>query len=173
MLVKDITVLKSSNREPIERMYYMVKITSIILSILLITFGFGSANAKAHGVEIDYQETRSIEITARFDNGDPIQEGNVSIFSPENQQSPWQDGVTDTEGKYLFAPDSSINGNWTIIVRQAGHGASANVVIDQHELTAGTTGLSPLQIVIMLACIIWGTIGTSLYFKGRKNHAHT
>jgi hypothetical protein len=95
MLVKDIPVLKSSNREPIERMYYMVKITSIII------------------------------------------------------------------------------GNWTIIVRQAGHGATANVVIDQHELTAGTTGLSTLQIVIMLACIIWGAIGTSLYFKGRNNHAHT
>jgi hypothetical protein len=38
-------------------------------------------------------------------------------------------------------------------------------------MLAGSTGYSPLQMVVMGGCVVWGLIGTALFFASRGRGA--
>lgn len=134
----------------------------------------------AHGAEIDYTIESAVSLQAKYDGGGPMAEAQVTIYAPNEVETPWNTGKTDTEGRYIFTPDASIPGTWTVQVRQAGHGAVMNIVIggdaDGEDGTAvlaqgaqpGSTGLSGMQRGLMIACVLWGFAGTGLYFAGKK-----
>lgn len=138
-----------------------------VLVILLFSI-LTSSVVYAHGVNIKYNADLTYGIEARFDNGQPIAGGQVTIYSPDNPTEPWGVGITDEEGLYLFTPDN-IEGNWTIKIRQAGHGSSVTIPIGGEKAAySGDTGFSLSQILLMTVCVIWGSVGTALYFKRRK-----
>lgn len=142
-----------------------------ILAISLLLM-FTSTSVFAHGVNIKYDADITYRIEASFDNGQPIANGQVTIYAPDNPTEIWGEGFTNEEGVYFFTPDQ-ISGNWTIKIRQAGHGSSITIPIGSEEAIggdkaySGTTGFSLSQKLLMAACVVWGTIGTALYFKRR------
>ncbi len=135
--------------------------------IILFTLGLPAA-VFGHGVEIDYQTTKAIEITATYDTGDPVSEGQVIIYAPDNPSTPWATGKCDEKGRFTFTPDPSKPGTWDVQVRKAGHGGMIHIPVGGDEVAAGGTGYTTPQIALMTASVIWGFIGTALFFSRRK-----
>ena len=126
------------------------------------------ASIAAHGAKIDYQIDLAVEIQALFDTGSPMAGGQVTVYAPGDPSTPWLTGVCDDEGRFSFSPDSARPGTWDVQVRQSGHGAMIHIPIGEDAPAAGTTGLSAMQIVLMGACVIWGFVGTALFFVRRR-----
>ncbi|MBE9182681.1 carboxypeptidase regulatory-like domain-containing protein [Oculatella sp. LEGE 06141] len=162
----------------------------MILLGLLSVLGVQS-RAIAHGVEINYQTTEAIAINATYDTGEPMAEAQVIVYAPDDPSTPWMTGTTDEQGRFLFAPDRAQSGNWEVAVRQAGHGEILSIPVDGEaaseteqapapssetaavEQTAGRANnldaLSPLQKGVMGGAVLWGFIGTALFFaRGKK-----
>jgi nickel transport protein len=121
----------------------------------------------AHGVNLEYTSDVEIEITARYDSGAPMAGAQVVVYAPGDPATPWLTGVCDEEGCFSFTPDTSQPGIWDIQVRLAGHGGIIHVPVGSSE-AAAQGGFSQLQIGLMAACVVWGAVGTALYFSRRR-----
>jgi nickel transport protein len=155
--------------------------TYAILAALLLALGGSASTALAHGVSVTY-ETRTapvVTLHAAFETGEPMAGGQVSIYTPADPATPWQTGVCDEQGRYTFVPDLAIPGTWEVQVRQAGHGDIIYVEVappdetsaaTQAALLAGGSGTThtPLQLLAMGGAVIWGCIGTALFFARRR-----
>jgi len=124
--------------------------------------------AYAHGAKIEYTIGMTVEIVAAYDSGEPMAGAQVTIYAPDNPSTPWLTGVCDDEGRFSFTPDTTITGTWDVQVRQAGHGDIVHIPIGTDSAGDGSGGYTPLQIVLMAACVIWGSLGTALYFSRRR-----
>lgn len=145
--------------------------------------------AFAHSSQIVFEERPAVEITAVYGEGQPMAEAQVTIYSPDNLEEPWQTGVTDAAGQFAFVPDR--DGTWEVKVRQAGHGAivqipvqtvaevaaaqgseddSEEAVVAQSQATASPGSIySPIQRGVMVLSVVWGCIGTALYFQRKTS----
>lgn len=130
----------------------------------------------AHGVEIEYQSTQALDIQATYDTGEPMKNAQVSVYAP-GKDTPWLTGTTNDQGRFTFAPDTSQPGNWEVKVRLAGHGGILAIPVAANQGGAnqgGTaiaqkhTGYTPLQQGVMTLSVIWGLVGTALFFARRK-----
>jgi nickel transport protein len=129
------------------------------------------AIALAHGAHIQSRSTDAIEIQASYDSGDPMAEAQVQVFAPDDPQTPVFTGMTDGAGRFVFVPDQP--GDWEVSVRQAGHGDIAVIpVAADGAIAAGYTdaaGLTPVQRWVMAGAVIWGFVGTALFFwRGKR-----
>ena len=123
----------------------------------------------AHGVRIQYAVDMTVEILAAYDSGEPMAGAQVSVYAPDEPSTPWLTGACDNEGRFSFMPDTSKPGTWAVQVRLAGHGGIVHIPIGESSATAGGVGgYTPLQIVLMAVCVIWGSVGTALYFSRRR-----
>jgi len=125
----------------------------------------------AHGVVAGYAKRTGIEITAGYDTGRPMSGGRVSVFAPDNPATPWLTATLDENGRFRFVPDPAVQGTWTVQVRQEGHGAMIHIptgdfAIEEQQTGPASFGL--LQRIVAAACVVWGSIGTALYFSRRK-----
>lgn len=144
---------------------------------LLLTFGWQTAS-QAHGAVIDYASVSAVQLTATYDNGDPMKEAQVNVYAPDNPTDPWLTGQTNEQGQFVFTPDASQAGNWEVQVRQAGHGDIVNIPVNTEadgsvqiaDAIAKRTsnGYSTPQLVLMGAAGIWGFVGTALFFSREK-----
>ena len=124
----------------------------------------------AHGVNIEYTSDVEIEIVAKYDNGEPLAGAQVVIYAPDDPSTPWLTGVCDDQGRFGFTPDTSKPGTWDVQVRLAGHGDMIHIPIGENTApTGGIGGYTQLQIGLMAACVVWGSVGTALYFSRRRN----
>lgn len=127
--------------------------------------------AWAHGTILTANLTEGVELRATFDTGEAMAQAQVTVFAPSNPTQIWMHGTTDQDGRFAFVPDRDQPGTWTVQVRQAGHGAIVNV-------TTGITGIAqptptaPAQTLgqqlLMIALVVWGALGTALFFHRRK-----
>jgi len=140
----------------------------ILLVALVIALSLPMV-ASAHGVKIDYKMDLAIEIRASYDTGSPMARAQVVVYAPGDPSTPWLTGVCDEEGRFNFEPDASRPGTWDVQVRLAGHGAMIHIPIGDQLAATGTTGFSTLQIVLMGACVVWGFVGTALFFLRRRS----
>ncbi|MEL7053519.1 MAG: carboxypeptidase regulatory-like domain-containing protein [Cyanobacteria bacterium J06555_13] len=146
------------------------------LLILGLLFVERPQQAIAHGAIIEVtQEALTVEAT--FDNGDPMAEAQVSIYSPADLKTPWAQGQTNEQGQFSFSPDSETPGQWEVTVRQAGHGGTTTFEVGESTNTVALSGAgaSPAagataQKWVSVAAVIWGFIGTALFFS-RKSSA--
>lgn len=121
----------------------------------------------AHGTTITY--TTSITVQGAFDSGEPMANAEVSIFAPDEPEIAWEKGIADDEGYYTFAADPDKLGDWAVSYRSAGHGDIVYIPIGTGvATTGGLNSGSGLQRVVMAAAVIWGFIGTALYFQARQ-----
>jgi nickel transport protein len=97
---------------------------SLVLSVCLL-FG-GTAPAWAHAVQTDYfvdlfASELQLEFAATFSTGEPMAEANVTVYAPEDRETPWEESLTDEAGHYTFKPDETLVGDWRIEFKQEGH----------------------------------------------------
>jgi nickel transport protein len=149
------------------------RIQGLFPLVILIGLGLGQPDrVSAHGVKISYEATQALEIQANYDSGEPMANAQVTIYAP-NRSEPWLKGSTDAQGRFTFTPDATQSGNWEVKVRRAGHGDILNIPVGQQATSvsgsgSGQTGYTPLQTTMMAAAVIWGFIGTALFFSRRK-----
>lgn len=128
------------------------------------------AIALAHGAHIQARDTTAVVIEAAYDSGEPMVNAQVQVYGPEDPQTPVFAGVTDAVGRYVFTPDQP--GNWEVSVRQAGHGDIAVIPVSADNTIAqgftNSSGLTGMQRFITAGAVIWGCIGTALYFRRGK-----
>jgi len=136
--------------------------------VLLLALGLLAATAYAHGARIEYTVNMAVEIRASYDTGEPMGGGQVTVYAPGDPTTPWLTGICDEEGRFTFTPDPSKPGTWDIQVRQAGHGDMVHIPIGEDMALTGGTGFTPPQIVLMAACVVWGFVGTALFFLRRR-----
>jgi len=135
-----------------------------VLSMLLLPL-----SAIAHGVDITAVPINAVEIYALFDSGQPMAGGQVTIYAPDEPLDPWLTGICDEEGRFIFVPDYSRPGMWEIKVRLAGHGdlIRLEVTAAEESVVSEAGRLSFLQKIIMALVVVWGAVGTALYFSRR------
>ena len=150
----------------------------------------------AHGTKISYEKTEAIVIKAAYNTGEPMGKAQISVYAPDNPSQPWLTVTTDSEGRFLFQPDSTKSGNWEVKVRHLGHGGVVKVPVtaaqptetQETQPTASPNSSTPEQVVrvpesesleytpvqrgLMIASVIWGCVGTTLFFLNRKKNAH-
>ena len=147
----------------------------------------------AHGTKISYEKTEAIVIKAAYNTGEPMGKAQISVYTPDNPSQPWLTGTTNSKGRFLFQPDSTKSGNWEVKVRHLGHGGVVKVPVTTAQVketqqTASPNSSTPEQVVrvpesesleytpvqrgLMIASVIWGCVGTTLFFLNRKKNAH-
>ena len=139
----------------------------ILTLALLLTLGL-TMTAAAHGARVEYKTSMAVEIHATYDTGEPMGGGQVTVYAPDDPSTPWLTGVCDEDGRFTFTPDPSKPGTWDVQVRQSGHGDMVHIPIGESMAVAGGTGYTPLQIVLMAACVVWGFVGAALFFSRRR-----
>lgn len=137
-------------------------IFALILGLVL------SINAYAHGVIVKYTVDIAINISAIYEDGTPMAGAQVTVYAPGEPLTPWLTGVCDEKGCFTFTPDPSKPGIWSVRVRHMGHGAMLYIPIGDDRVGAGGTGYTPLQLAVMAGCVVWGFIGTALFFSKRR-----
>jgi nickel transport protein len=145
----------------------LLRVLSLAAGLLLFLIPFKVA---AHGVQISSATVSGIEITALYDSGQPMVGGQVNVYTPDDPLEPWLTGICDQQGKFFFIPDYSKPGLWEVQVRLAGHGDLIRIEVTGSEETiaTGATGLSALQKAVMALTVIWGAVGTALFFSRRR-----
>ncbi|MFZ5942584.1 MAG: carboxypeptidase-like regulatory domain-containing protein [Bacillota bacterium] len=141
----------------------------LLVSAIIAVMLFIPVTSYAHGAKIEYTNKMSYEITARFDSGEPMADAQIIVYSPQDPAVPWITGTADEKGQYIFTPDLREKGIWTIQVRKAGHGAQINIEVGDTASVKANTGYSLVQKLVMTASVVWGLIGTALFFGRRKN----
>jgi nickel transport protein len=160
---------------------------ALVLALGLASYGLP---VLAHGVVLEHRQVSSVEVLAQFDTGEPMANAQVLVYAPANPNEAWQQGTTDDQGRFSFVPDADQPGSWEVMVRQAGHGAIATIPVsaeDEAGATGGgdesaptatvpatnagispSTNLSPVQRGITIGSVIWGFVGTALFFARGK-----
>ena len=78
----------------------------------------------------------SIELRSEFSNGEPLKGATVAIYAPNRPGRVWAKGVTDSEGRYDFKPDASIQGDWEVKIGRAGHADILTVPVSENGIEA-------------------------------------
>lgn len=144
--------------------------------------------AQAHAAIMKYKIAPAISLEAMYEGGEPMAQAQITVYAPDNPADPWLMGKTDEKGRFTFTPDQTITGEWAVQARQAGHGAMLHIELGG-EKPAGdaansdstkaeiaptqtaqvhTTGQTPMQRGIMIASVVWGFIGTGLFFSRKR-----
>ncbi len=133
------------------------------------------ATAHGHAAYLDVGPVEGIAVQGRYDDGSAMAGAQIAVFAPDDPARPWLTGVADEAGWFRFVPDPALAGRWTIQARQAGHGAMAHVDLGQpgeatvvRLTSSGNDAPSPLQRGLMAAAVVWGAIGTALFFRRRR-----
>ena len=146
--------------------------------------------AIAHGSNITVTQ-QAVEIQATFEDGSPMATAQVRVYAPNRPETPLLNGTTDKQGKFWFTPNAE--GNWEVTVRQAGHGQTTTFVVEaatasstaeaekplsssnrssrdlfqQASSPTGAAQSDTMQQWLSVAAVVWGFIGTALFFKSR------
>lgn len=165
---KGIVLLNGIDQILEEKMIH--KLLGGFLLVVLVLCSF--TEVRAHGVVTGYTKKTGIVITAQYETGHPMSEAQVAVFAPNQPTEPWLTSNLDENGRFSFVPDNSMPGTWSVQVRQLGHGAMIHIPVGDSDIqepeTAPAASMTPLQRVVVAACVIWGGIGTTLYFSRRK-----
>ncbi len=142
-----------------------------LMALVLLLGSVG--RVAAHGAKIAYSLDTVVTIQAAYDSGEPMAEAQVVVYAPNDPATPWLTGVADENGRFTFTPDPTLPGTWDVQVRQAGHGDIVHILVGGGGGAASSGGFSTAQIVLMSASVVWGLVGTALYFSRRPAHAHS
>lgn len=139
------------------------------LALLLACALLAPGTAMSHAAFVQTDEIRAVRVQGSYDTGEAMAGAQVTVFAPGSAAEPWLQGQADAEGGFLFVPDDQ-PGRWSVRLRQAGHGAMAHLDLEPEAApvvltAAGAAAPSPVQQTVMAACVVWGCIGTALYFR--------
>ena len=141
--------------------------SALLLGLLL---GYGAQKANAHGALVEVRSD-AVEVNAVFEDGQPMANAQVVIYAPDNLQTPWAKGETDAAGQFRFEPDVENVGTWEVTVRQAGHGGTTAFEVGESGYASSSVSSvrSPMQKWGTIAAVIWGFVGTALFFSAKTS----
>lgn len=130
-----------------------------------------------HGARVIWEiQEDSVLISAAFDDGMPMDGAQVTVFSAAAPSVPYTSGLTDQNGKFTFLPDVEQSLAWDVQVRKAGHGDIVHFSLaDSSGIPSGQGAFTALQIILMSVCVVWGFVGTALFFASKRKgqNAHS
>mgnify|MGYP001149754412 CR=1 FL=1 len=132
---------------------------------------FRPAELPAHGAQLTYLRGTAITLEARYDSGMPMAGAQLTVDAPDRPTVPWLTGTCDAQGRFRFVPDPQLVGRWSVQARLAGHGAILHIPLSAADAARPVTaaqGYTGAQRLLMAGSVLWGCIGTALYFKRRK-----
>lgn len=129
---------------------------------------------QAHGAIISRTTQTVICVQATYDSGQPMAGAQMAVFSAADPTRARLTGIADNNGHYCVVSPPPADGAISIQARLAGHGAIIHIPADaergftQDSSPRTAAGYNTTQRVVMAASIVWGCIGTALYFAGRR-----
>ncbi len=95
----------------------------------------------AHQVQTNYflndqGGSDRLELRTTFGNGEPLKGAKVTVYAPDQPYRARTTGVTDSQGRFTFAPDEAINGDWEVNIERAGHQDILTVPVDEQGIDA-------------------------------------
>jgi nickel transport protein len=94
----------------------------ILILVLCLGLFLQPGAALAHAVETYYQVTpNTVETASSFSTGEVFHDAPVVIFAPGEAETPWLEGTTDTDGKFVMQPDLTVTGDWSIEIGEGSH----------------------------------------------------
>lgn len=116
----------------------------VVLLLVLLCGSMGLAEKVfAHGTDyriLDKADTITVE--CMYDDGEPMQYAEVTLFSPADSSLEYQNGRTDQQGRFAFYPSSA--GKWRMEVSDGmGHAVHARIdVVLQEKSPGGQSGMA-------------------------------
>jgi len=126
--------------------------------------------AFSHGIQFRVSRENAVVLKAWYDDGTPMSYAKVTIFSPENRETEFQNGRSDRDGAFAFVPPHQ--GPWEVTFDDGtGHGFKEKIDVE----APGATGLAqggrhfPREYKLITGLsLIWGITGTFLYMRARQ-----
>ena len=147
--------------------FSLLKFISGLVAGGLLTGGV----AWAHGTTVTVEH--AVTVRVNYETGQPLADAQVSVYSPAKPDMPWTTGMTNASGAFEFTPTSAEPGNWEVVVRNAGHGEVVTIPIGTNSGAMASGGtLSSGQKLLLGAALVWGCLGTALFFARRPVARH-
>lgn len=161
--------------------------------VALLLFGASVPPAQAHGSHVQIQGIRAYELQATYDSGIPMKGAQVSVFHEDDPKTAIETGITDDRGRWLWIADREGEWTFQVRQAGHGSitqlevdsiaddtSASTSRSTDAPDTvttpaasatsTTATTSArtvmasAPLPRWIALLSVIWGAVGTALFF---------
>jgi len=113
----------------------------------------------AHGIHHTVLN-RGVGIEATYDDNTPVCYSEVKVFSPLDSERPFQEGLTDKNGRFIFYPD--VTGAWRITVDDdMGHLLKVNINVERALMVKKENGRSHsrFQGIVVGISVIFGVFG--------------
>lgn len=128
----------------------------------------------AHDLEIDVRESAfAVTTRASYGGHDAAAFARIEIYSPSDEETPYQTGQTDRNGYFSFVPEES--GNWVVWIDDGtGHRQETTVSVDptQDAPAMQSTGSPPQwQPLVTGLSLILGIAGLLYGLKNRTSRA--
>jgi hypothetical protein len=122
----------------------------------------------AHALTVDVEPAAPVVILrASYDHAEPAGRADVSVFRPEDSESPYQTGSTDAAGAFAFVPSEP--GTWLAVVDDGfGHHTETKVEWSGGA-DPGAVGKSPAhwQNALSGVALLIGLTGIFLWRQSR------
>ena len=107
--------------------------------------------AMAHQVQTNYflndQPTGDrLELQTTFSNGEPLKGAKVTVYAPDQPYRARATGVTDSQGRFTFAPDESVSGDWEVNIERAGHQDILTVPVHEGAIDADLMASNGIEV---------------------------
>ncbi|MGF1493565.1 MAG: hypothetical protein ACFBSC_14145 [Microcoleaceae cyanobacterium] len=122
-----------------------MKIGQLVGSLaLLLGLVIFPGPALAHSVATDYQLVSDfLEIQSTFSSGESFEDAPVVVYSPNDLTRPWLEGTTDASGKFIFEPDPSISGEWSVEIGEGSHWDKLRVPVGDQGIEVEAISYQP------------------------------
>jgi nickel transport protein len=143
----------------------------LVIPLIFLSVMGWQTEAIAHGTIVKHKIIQTVEIEASYESGEPMANAQITVYAPDRPAKPWLQGTADARGRFIFSPDAV--GSWEVKVRKAGHGEIVRISISDEGETSRLSSVNPLQKLAMTAAVIWGFVGTALFFSRDNKNAHS
>jgi nickel transport protein len=121
----------------------MKRVLLVLLVCLSLTL-IGSLPALAHSVLTDYRlVANALEIQSNFSTGEALEGAEVVVYAPNDPTRPWMQGKTDQNGVFLFQPDRTLAGEWSIKIGEGDHGDILSVPVSEQGVDLDAISQTP------------------------------
>lgn len=130
--------------------------------LLILTSGL-----LAHGVSYEHA-SKGAGLKVVYADGSPMAWVDVTVYSPADPDDPFQSGLSDANGCFVFVPDTS--GTWTMVFDDGlGHGLRQSLEISKDLLPeAGVSTHTPLYLKLISGLALIFGITSLLYIRTLK-----
>ncbi|MDJ1182690.1 hypothetical protein [Roseofilum casamattae] len=113
-------------------------------SALLLGLGMAPQASFAHSVQTDYYALDDrVEIQSTFSTGEVFEGAPVVVYAPNDPTTPWLETTTDENGEFVFEPDPTIAGEWSVEIGEGGHWDNLLVPVNEAGIEAETISEVP------------------------------